>query len=345
MFLNISLEHAIDVFFYGVSALSILIGLVGFFLITKSTVSRVVLVVGLSFLAETVIGIGDVYVFHAFSMVATAPWAIYFFNAKKSDLKILSFYSFCGLFWSFCHFIRAFSWVSGFIFVFVLLFKSGYIKHNKKFVAMLLFAVCFFVPKLFYKSVFDKSNEFLSQQDCRVDDVEGHCLWHMACCGLGYLDNDYGYRYDDRIAKNNVYSKYQGVRYGDASYDQAARKYFFDFVLTKEGFFFYLRTTFAKIGVLLLYLIACANLGLLFALLFRKPFIFDWAFLAMIIFNSLFSILTVPIMPNVVGVISSSALFGIYSICFAFDGEKKYKVFKRVRDFLIYALKCIFLLN
>ena len=73
-------------------------------------------------------------------------------------------------------------------------------------------------------------------------------------------------------------------------------------------------TFFAKIGILLMYLVIFANVGLVAAFFYPKPWQIECAFWGALATSSLFSILVLPTIEYSLGFIAFATLYGIVSI-------------------------------
>ncbi|MBX9703358.1 MAG: hypothetical protein K2X39_04315, partial [Silvanigrellaceae bacterium] len=81
-----------------------------------------------------------------------------------------------------------------------------------------------------------------------------------------------------------------------------------------ENPLFVLLTLFAKLGVLLFFLIKFANIGLLAAYLFPKAWWIDIAFFLGIAFNSIYVLIAVPLHEYALGFIALVALWSLESV-------------------------------
>ena len=141
-------------------------------------------------------------------------------------------------------------------------------------------------------------------------------MWHNAYYSLGFLWNQYdfensvGHEPSDAFSVKKALSINPYVKLFSDEYENILKYEFFDFI--KKHPLFFIKSIFAKIGVILMYIVLFMNIGLI--LLFYSPLSYQLniMFLSGIGFNSLFGIISTPEYQYLTGVFAFSV---IYSIC------------------------------
>ena len=308
---HVSIDRAFDLFFSGILFVSFLVAFIFFFLLYRSIMQRVVIIVGLSALAFMSWYVWDVYVFYAATILFCIPPALYFLDHKISKYYLVSFFFFAGLSIGFAHYIRTYSGIAPLLFLIV---TYGY---KRKWLLFLPLFVGLLIPYLFFNSLIEKRDNYAKQQALFYEGEEGHHMWHNTYGGFGFLNNPYDLVFGDFQIVKKVNSYYPEVQYPSKAYNQAAKQCIIQ--LIKEHPKFILITLFAKLGVIFLYLLIFANLGLLCAWWYPKPFFIELAFWSALGFNSLFAFLTIPNTIYLLGFIAVAVMYGIVSICYALD--------------------------
>ncbi len=158
-----------------------------------------------------------------------------------------------------------------------------------------------------------------------MDVSSGHIkyIWHSIYIGFGFLKYDkLNIDYNDQCAMDKVESVDPNILFASKKYCEILRQEVFKILMNYP--FFAIRTVFAKIGVILFYILLFANIGLITTLYYPKPASFHWSFITAIFFNALFGVLTLPTIYYSLGVIAVSFLYGIININYAYE-QKWYK--------------------
>jgi hypothetical protein len=116
-----------------------------------------------------------------------------------------------------------------------------------------------------------------------------HPFWHTVYIGLGYLSNDYGLAYKDIIAAKKVHELApDALLLLIPEYETALKTAVID--LLRKDPVFVVGTLLAKFGAVLIYFLLAANLGMLAAIRYPKPWSVEVAFVAGLAFNALFGL-------------------------------------------------------
>ena len=324
VFFNISIDRAINVFFYGIIALSLFISFVAFFVYYKRFYSRIFAAICLSFLSVVLVSVQDFFIFYALVLIVAVPVFLYLFSKKRSLVSILFFIFALGILAGYSNFCRSYSGVSALIFVVIRLIMYKYLNKKRKVLVILVLYASFFIPKLHTDFIFTEREKFLVKNDITFvkDSYESHPFWHTVICGLGYLSNPYGFKWNDTTADLMAKEIDPHVNIGiSEEYEAACRKCFL-----KANWWFVLETIFAKLGIFLLYMFMFLNIGFLYMFFYRKPHkvkIFSHlSFLGPLAFSSIFGLLAMPTFAYSLGFITVLMLWLLVCVCDVFEFDK-----------------------
>lgn len=316
--LQLSIRRTVDVFYLGVLSLAFLAGSWGSVMLFKCWSARAVALVGLSLLVILAYRIGDVYTFYFMSAVVAVPWTLVLARRTKQDFWLPAFLVIVGALISTADWVRSYSGTAALLFVCVVL--VSYLAASRPYKVLLL--VCLglglLLPQVFYGRSLARRDAFLAAY-CPGYKTLGvrHPFWHSMYIGLGYLQNDYGIRWDDRVAYEKVRSIAPGIVFGSPEYEHILKQEVLGFV--REHPQFVLLTLVSKAGVILLVVLFSANFGLIAAAKLPKPWPIEVAFWAAMVFDSMFGLLIYPLPQYLLGLISFSALYGIVSLGVAIE--------------------------
>jgi hypothetical protein len=316
---NISLESAIDMFFYGLLFGSCVIGIIGVFYLYQSWFERFVGCTGLLLLTRFSVAVGDVYLAFSACCMSLLPWAFYYFYKKEKFTFCSLVYIFlAGFSISLCHYIRAYSGFAVFLTLCILVFFYDCSWQKK-----LVISFCFFLgiipPVLYMKKMYHDAKTYVNHHMPEaVLGEDRHVFWHNVYIGFGFLDfmNPDDICYDDSCGMKKVASIDPTVTIEQTQkYESILKKEVFK--LIRYHWKFVLMTIFAKLGILIFFMLKFANFGLLAAWFYRKTLILELAFLVGLLFNSLFPLLVMPMHEYTLGFICYATLYGIISINYA----------------------------
>jgi hypothetical protein len=121
-----------------------------------------------------------------------------------------------------------------------------------------------------------------------------------------------GIKYDDWVAINKVHSISPDTEQYSKEYVEILKEEVFRLIGSHTNFV--LKTVFAKIGVMLFYIIYSANLGLIAAYYYPKKRALESAFLVAILFSAAPGILVMPFRGYILGFIALSLFYGLVSL-------------------------------
>lgn len=311
--LHISVDQAVNLFFVLLTLASLALGMIGFYLLFKDYLGRLVAFIGLFLLSLLSITIGDIYLIYFSIVMAFVPLFLYFSKTKKSGPCFVTFTLLTGIAIAIAHYLRSHSGTALLIFmgiVIVLYLKFSW--REKIILAVALFAGLL-VPVIYFGDVLKERNTYLvSHRPSYEVARQKHPLWHSVYIGFGFLNNPYGIQYQDEVAIEKVRSISPGVGYLSQEYEEILKTEVMS--LIKNHPLFVVSTLFAKIGVISMYLLIFSNIGLLAAVFYPKHWSMELAFWSGMGFSSLFGILSVPSIEYLLGFISLATLYGIVSI-------------------------------
>jgi hypothetical protein len=315
-FFGTSLDTSLLLFFYGLGSIAFLSGIVGFFFLYRSWLSRTIAVTGLALLALMTSRFMDVYQLYTVTAVAFMPWILYFMQ-KKVTCSFLMFSFLTGIGIGTAHYIRTHSGTAVILFFSIL--AITYVKDTwQKKIALL---VCLFlgvaIPAIYFRSTYNAYVRYAQKHLPREKIGESqHPLWHPLYLGFGFLNNPFGIQFDDSVAHKKVMSIDPTILPSDPYPSQHSENLLRVEVvsLIKKHPLFVLNTLFAKVGVLLFYFLLFANFGVIASFLYPLPWQVLLAFTSALAFNSLFVLMTMPFFCYMLGFFSCSTLFGIASI-------------------------------
>ncbi len=310
----LEIPQAINLFFYGSALLAWLMSVSGFWFYYKTLLHRVIALIGVSLLMLFSLKVGDTYLFYVAPTIALAPWALYFFKRPWTN-NSLFFYLLAGTLISLTHYIRAYASIGILFFATWLLITNNY-PWKKKILSFGVLAIGLSLPGVYFNHLYQQYSDFLKKEQIAdpADGIKNHLLWHSIYAGLGFLS----FKNPDNIQWGDPYpvQKAQSIRpevlYNTVEYEETLKHEVWR--LIKEHPVFIIMTIFAKVGILLLYLLIFANFGLIAALLYPKGWQIETAFWGALASSSLFSLLVLPIPQYSLGFITFATLYGITSI-------------------------------
>jgi|SRR5579859_568291 len=328
-FFQLPIEQAIVLFFNSIALISCVLGIIGFFLLYKGWLERTIAALGLIALTLFVCSITlDVYrVFHAVA-VPVVPWSLYFCQKKYSSRFFYLFMVLSGSAVSLAHYIRLHSGTAVIIFIGLLLVAHPYLTYYRKMMLISLLGLGFILPMGYFHYVYSCHVDYVAQHfPGQQADQEQHVFWHQVYIGFGFLSNDLGISFADRVAHNKALTVNPLVTYPSQESEQILKHEVMKLIRTQKYFTFI--TWGAKVGVLLFFLLVFANIGLLVAFLYPKRWYIDCAFAAALGFNSLFAIFTIPYFLYCLGFITFAALYGIVSLNYGIEHGLVKNIFRK----------------
>jgi MFS family permease len=316
--LHISLERAIAGFLLSALGLGVVVGSAGLLLSLRSTVGKIISVSVLFLLSGLAYWVGDIYIFEFAAFAALFPWIWYFMVCKVSSGKTL------------CFFLGTLGAIAGVLFlirlgsapallgaagVLVLFYLNAPINKKVGLIAILLLG--FFAPQLYLRHVTERADNFLTANDPSYHTGDSrHVFWHVAYIGLGFLSNPYvPGGVCDEVAKDKVEALSPGTHYCSLEYDRLLQHEVFS--ITQEHSHLVLFNIFAKLGIIAGMIILFANVGLVAAFLYPKPWLLELAFWSGLILSAAPLVVLAPLPMYSLGVITLAVVYGLISLDYA----------------------------
>ncbi len=317
-FLNISLEQAMNIFFNGIYFSSFVLGILGLLMLYKSNLQRIVSLCALLLLYKfcNAFIIKEVYVAYLTTTLAVLPFFLYFLKNKTDSYLSYFYLFFCGAWIGIFHYVRAFSGLGTLFFILcsISFTKSITIKNKLWLLGFLCLGLSSSIG--YFKYVIHTYHTYASQQfPVEAQQLETiHPFWHAVYVGFGFLNflNKDNIRYDDHFAFDKAWETDPAVPIYTKYYEQIMKNETIKLVKTQS--FFVIFSIFAKIGVLLLFLLLFANIGLIASFFFPKEWFIELAFFGSLALNSLFPLMTMPSFDYSLAFIVTTTIYGIVSI-------------------------------
>lgn len=329
MLLGLPLSRGIDTFYGGLVLFGFLASLGGFILLYKGILARILAFLGLLLLTALAYRIGDVYIFHFLTAVTAVPWMLLLVRRSGGHgLQLPIFLLLIGILIGIADAVRSQAGTAALIFLCTVLLFHLSAARRWKLALLLCLAVGLLLPKLFFARLVAERDTFLIAHCPEYNTLSArHPLWHAVYAGFGYLQNDYGLRWDDTVSWRKVQSIAPGTVYASGDYERILKHEVM--LLARQHPVFVFMTLASKTGVILCVLLLATNLGLFAAALHPKPRPIEISFWLAIAFSSLPALATIPAPEYLVGLISFGALYGIVSLGFLLEPAAESKALWR----------------
>ena len=305
-----SLESALWWWDLGFALTAAVIAIVGFWNLAVTWAQRLLALLGVMGVALVSWHIGDTYLAPFFAC-SFMPW-IFVFLEKNKTLPLYLFGMLAGWVMAFTNAIRMFG---GYALGIMLLTAVALRMKKWKRVLFLLFACAagMAVYHVWFNSVMSARDAYLHKQGVQCEQHEfKHAFWHSIYVGLGFISNDLDIEYKDSCGLKRAREIKRDIIYCSPAYDVLLRNEAFRICLSRP--MYVIRQLCAKAGILLFYFLLFANIGLLAAFWYRKPWYIDLAYFLALCFAALPGLATIPILPYLVGFCSIAAFYGIHSL-------------------------------
>ncbi len=312
---RISLESALWWWDCGLISSGVMVAISGFWLLTQTKLEKVIACIGTVAVGIVSWIIGDVYI-APFLALSLLPW-LFVCLQRGWHKRFLVYCLVSGFMAAFSNSIRMYSGFAlllGVITALILFFKT----IKKIWLPAGCLAMGFLAYSVWFSSLIMVRNTYLDEQKISRGIYEQqHLFWHSTYLGFGFLTNPYDMYYGDSCAVEHAQKIDPAIVCPSTKYNELLRKMTFQFCYDHPHFV--MRTLFAKAGVLLYYLLICANIGLLLAFFYRKPWYVDIVYATVLVFSALPSLLTIPIAPYLTGFFTVATFYGIHSIFWAVE--------------------------
>jgi hypothetical protein len=310
-------SEAWTVWFFAILILSFGVGIYGTMHLLKTLPAKILYFIELSFLGALIIKRGDIYQIAPCLALAAVPLLLQNLCSERGDRALwrdAAALGTAGFIFGLAHLVRSHSATGLMLFVIILLlFGTAVRAWHKRLLLVAMVLVGFVLPLLYMQHVMDTRDAFLKAHQPNYHPVlRQHPFWHTVYIGLGYLSNDYGLAYKDIVAAKKAHELAPDAPYCSPEYETALKTAVID--LLRKAPVFVAETLAAKFGVVLIYFLLAANLGILAAIRYPKPWSVEVAFGVAIAFNALFGLLAVPRLAYLEGFIAFAMLYGVISL-------------------------------
>ena len=311
--LNINIDQAIDIFFGGMIVLSLVLGIIGVLLLFKTRLGRSVAIGALLLLSVFSFVVGGLYAVSPSITVSIVPLFLYLTKRKKVGALFFVVAFLTGIGISTVHILRGHAGTAVFMFMIAVVVLYLQAHWKKKALLVLFMVVGLRIPIYYFGRLVDQRDAYLEKHQLEYKKVQAqHPFWDSVYIGFGFLNNKYGITYDDKVGFEKARSISPEVALCSQEYEVILRKEVFR--LIKGDPFFAVKTLFAKMGVIIFYLLVFANIGLVAAVRYPKVWSLELAFWIAMGFNALFGILIMPRAGYLSGFGAFAMLYGIVSI-------------------------------
>ncbi len=317
MYLHIDMHTATNIFLLSFLSLSCLVAMVGFYLLFDRVRDRIVALIGLCiFLLFIFHNASDVYLIASSAVVAFVPLFLFFLKRKPALLP--HYLGIISIPLATMHFIRAYSEVGIVIFIIISIFFYLKVSMQRKVLLTGVLLVGFIPTVLFFTYHLDQRDVFLLRENPdHVFSIRKHGVWQPFYLGLGYIPNQYGIEFANFVAIKKVDSIVHGVDITSARFEDIMREE--AFAIIKHDPFFYIKTLLAKSRRILFFMLITVNVAILSFMHQKKPRAIEIAFLAGILFNSLYGFIAIPTLYYLSGMIAFGIIYWIVSMPIVLD--------------------------
>ena len=322
---HLSLDQAIWWTYAVLTGLGMVIAITGFLRLCTDWVSQIVAIIGVLGVGAVCYVVYDIYLVSFFAL-CFVPWLF----ALLSEKKIFPLALYCLL--------------AGFVMVGVnflrlhtatalgLAVVTAVVLYYKFSLRTLLLLFCFGcgagVTFWGIQKAIEVRNNYLDAHGvAHGGHALGHVFWFSVYVGCGFITNDLGLSFSDSCGFNKFKEIDPTATFCSLEAESIMKNEVF--ALCKSHPFFILKTLFAKGGVLLYYLFIFANVGLLCAWFYRKPWYIEIPYWFALWFSALPGIVTVPVAPYLTGFFTAATFYGIHSIIWALQ----HGLYERMRLF------------
>lgn len=269
-----------------------------------------------NFVAEELFDLVGEYSLYFVSPIMLIPYFYYLKENKNITSKFILitilFISFLGIIFGL---IKDYSMVGAILFGLILLFN---IKRYRIFLISSLFLVIL-IPNLVLKFV--ESKQIINYQNIynakpEIDYLIGASPYHSFYSGLGFTTNKYVKEFTDEAAAELLRKKNKNYKIFHTKENEKILKNEIINIFKKDKNFI-LRNIFSKIGVIFMWVLTFANIGLLYFFIEKIKFSEFLSYFAAISFYSIFPIITIPTTFYMMGIFSISiSIFILFVINF-----------------------------
>jgi hypothetical protein len=312
---SLSLDQAIWWTYAIITAVGFIVAVTGFLKLCQDGVSRLVAILGVLGITAVCYVIYDIYLLSFFAL-CFVPW-LFVFLPRKNILSLALYCVVVGSLTVSINFLRLHTATAlGLMVVSAILFYYNF--SWRTLVLLLCFGSGAGITSWGINQALEVRNKYLDEHGVAHDAAHlPHTFWHNIYAGLGFITNDYGLYYSDNCSIAKVQELAPEVEYLSEEYEITLRDETLRIV--KHHPQFVLKMLFAKGGILLYYLLLFANIGLVCAWFYRKPWYIEIPYWLAMGFSALPGIVTIPVAPYLTGFFTAATFYGIHSIVWAFQ--------------------------
>ncbi len=320
-------------FFLGLLSIFFLIIGVCFFSLVKNIGAALAVSFGLYRLIHPFYELSDVYLGYVLPFVAI-PLLLVSLEKNNKKLFLTSFFV-AGLVGSFSDILRILSSTPVIVFfLIILLFNTLYTRY-KKIIPLLFLLAGYSIPYVHFNYVLHQRDLFLKNNHYQQQDVPiQHVFWHNMYIGFGFLKNNHDITWEDSCGERHAREIVPGVEVGSPVYEKTIRNLIFN--LIKNDRYFVANTLFAKFGILIFFFcLYFGFLGLLASYFVPKAWYVELAFLCCAGVSALPGLLTIPVTAYLIGFITCTIFYSIYSLMYFFNNNGLTEIEKSFKKFLL----------
>ena len=333
--LGITLGRSITLVFSCVLALGTIFGIVGFLASLESGIGKAISIIALLLLTGAAHRTGDVYVFEFAAAAAVLPWALYFmrglptgpFKEKtRSSQAVAVFLFVAGFTTAAFGLVRSSAALPTLLIVSVLLLFLFPARIRNKIALLAILLLGFALPRLYFHHLLSRREAFLKQNVPAYQVGSSRHIWgHFLYSGLAFVSNPYvPGEVSDETAKNKVRSLAPDAPYLSREYDHVLLREIASIARQHPVLVFF--TILAKLGVLAGVIVLFANLGLVGAWIYPKPWPVESAFWLALALASAPEVLYFPLPQYLLGVMSLATVYGVISLDHALASWKRSRI-------------------
>ncbi len=311
---SIPLPRAIDYFFYSMLAFSGIVFVIGIRLLSNWWITLYSVLSSFFLYREGFFRVTDTYIAAIFCTFSVIPLFLYVFKKQKKIFWYHYIYSFLvGLMLGYCHYIRIYSSLSVLIFIVLFILFASRIVLVRKIVLGCFFIAGISISAQHMNTLIKRSQSYMFMHGVKETVPYTHSFWHNVYAGLGYVDNYLEIKYNDNCAAQAARKINPHILYHSSEYEKILKNEVLR-IVSKERFLFG-SILFAKLGVLLFFVIACANIGLVAAYFYPKG-ILEYIFWISMVVAGLPGLMVVPRASYLSGLAAMAFVYGIYSLTY-----------------------------
>ena len=319
---NLDIELTKNIFFIGYGLICLFLSL---FFFNKIKFNPLVKLYGnLSILSLFFLNIfiGDTYSFYGLTSLGLIPVCYLFFKNKLIIQKfyLISFSFFSGLLIAFSETVRGQSGLFIILCILTYYFMSERKQISLKFISLFILIIPLIFSKTIINNFTEKRNLFFNENSELLNELKKRdipikhvrAMWHNAYYNLGFLS----YEKKDFPKNTDTFSLKKAKQINPdiipftKEYEKLLMQEYFKFI--KQYPLYFIKISFAKLGVILMYLIIFINFGLYFLFKNKLNKIILFFFFPGIILNSLLGVAAEPDYSYLLGMFTFSSMMSVY---------------------------------